>query len=107
MSTKINGLETRPAAPVATAPIARTKDSFTADGAPLGAGSDGVQITETARRLASLEKLVARAPEVDLDKVAEANLAIEQGLFQIQPERIAEQLVRLEQSLARAAGRTK
>lgn len=107
MSTKINGLDVRPAAPAATAPIARSKDSFSADGAPVGPGSSGVQITETARHLASLEKLVANVPEVDQEKVAEISLGIERGLFQVQPERIADQLLRLEQSLARASGRMK
>lgn len=107
MSPKINGLDVRPAAPAATAPIARSKDSFSSDGAPVGAGNTGVQITETARHLASLEKLVAGAPEVDQEKVAEISLAIERGLFQVQPEKIADQLLRLEQSLARASGRMK
>ena len=107
MSTKINGLDVRPAAPTATAPIARSKDSFSADGEPVGPGSRGVQITDTARHLASLEKLVANVPDVDQEKVAEISLAIERGLFHVQPERIADQLLRLEQSLARAAGRMK
>lgn len=107
MSTKINGLEVRPASPAVTAPIARSKDSFSADGAPVGAGNKGVQITDTARHLATLEKLVAGSPEVDQDKVAEVSLAIERGLFQVQPERIADQLLRLEQTLARASGRMK
>ncbi len=107
MSTKINGLDVRPAAPAATAPISRSKDSFSADGAPVGPGSSGVQITETARHLANLEKLVASAPEVDQEKVAQISLAIERGLFQVQPERIADQLLRIEQSLARASGRMK
>ncbi len=107
MSTKINGFDVRPTAPAATAPIARSKDSFSAHGAPFGAGSTGVQITDTARHLASLEKLVADAPAVDQERVAEISLAIERGLFEVQPERIADQLLRLEQSLARASGRMK
>lgn len=105
MSTKINGLDVRPATPTATAPIARSKDSFGGDGAPVGSGSAGVQITDTARHLASLEKLVASTAEVDQDKVAAISLAIERGLYEVQPERIADQLLRLEQSLARASGR--
>ena len=107
MSTKINGLDVRPTAPSATAPIARSKDSFGADGSPVGGGQRGVQITDTARHLASLEKLLARSPEVDEAKVAEITLAIERGVFQVQPERIADRLLRLEQTLARASGRMK
>jgi flagellar biosynthesis anti-sigma factor FlgM len=57
--------------------------------------------------LASLEKLLARSPEVDEAKVAEITLAIERGVFQVQPERIADRLLRLEQTLARASGRMK
>jgi flagellar biosynthesis anti-sigma factor FlgM len=66
-----------------------------------------VQITDTARHLASLERLVSGSPEVDQQKVAEISLAIERGLFQVQPEKIADQLLRLEQTLARASGRMK
>ena len=54
MSNKINGMDIRPAAPSATAPIARSKDSFSRDGAPTGGSNGGVQITDTARHLASL-----------------------------------------------------
>ena len=107
MSTKINGLEIRPAAPSATAPIARSKDSFASDGAPASGGRAGVQITDTARHLASLERWVSGSPEVDQQKVAEISLAIERGLYQVQPEKIADQLLRLEQTLARASGRMK
>jgi negative regulator of flagellin synthesis FlgM len=107
MSTKINGLEVRPVAPSATAPVSRSKDPSGGDGAAAGAGGNGVQITDTARHLASLERLVAGAPEVDQSRVSEISLAIERGLFQVQPEKIADQLLRLEQSLARASGRMK
>jgi negative regulator of flagellin synthesis FlgM len=105
MSTKINGLDVRPASPTATAPIARSKDSFAGDGSPVGGGNAGVQITDTARHLASLEKLVAGSPEVDEAKVTAVTIAIERGIFEVQPEKIADQLLRLEQSLARASGR--
>lgn len=105
MSTKINGLDVRPATPTATAPIGRSKDAYGGDGSPLGGGSAGVQITDTARHLASLERMVSSAPEVDQAKVAEITLAIERGVFQVQPEKIADELLRLEQSLARASGR--
>lgn len=107
MSNKINGLDVRPAAPSATAPIARSKDSFSGDGAPVGGGKPGVQITDTARQLASLEKLLVSTPEVDSQKVAEVSKAIERGLFEVDPERIADRLLRLEQTLARASGRMK
>lgn len=107
MSTKINGLDVRPAAPSATAPIARSKDSFASDGASVGREGRGVRITDTARQLASLEKLVDGAPDVDAAKVAEVSLALERGTYDIQPEKIADQLLRLEHTLARAAGRLK
>ena len=42
---------------------------------------------------------------LDEAKVAAVTLAIERGIFEVQPEKIADQLLRLEQSLARASGR--
>ena len=107
MSNKIDGMDIRPAAPSATAPIARSKDSFSRDGAPTGGSNGGVQITDTARHLASLEKMISRSPEVDEAKVTEISAAIERGQFEIKPERIADNLLRLEQTLARASGRMK
>lgn len=107
MTNKINGSDIRPAAPVATAPIARSKDSFGADGSPMGGNSAGVQITDTARHLASLEKLLSRSSEIDEAKVAQISLAVERGTFEVEPERIADRLLRLEQTLARASGRMK
>jgi len=107
MTTKINGLDVRPAAPAAPAPIARSKDSLASDGAPVGREGRGVRITDTARQLASLEKLVGDAPEVDRAKVAEISLALERGTYEIHPDKIADRLLRLEHELARAAGRLK
>jgi negative regulator of flagellin synthesis FlgM len=107
MSNKINGMEIRPAAPSATAPIARSKDSFGREGAPTGGNNGGVQITDTARHLANLERMLSHSPEVNEAKVTEISVAIERGQFEIQPERIADNLLRLEQTLARASGRMK
>jgi negative regulator of flagellin synthesis FlgM len=105
MTTKINGLDVRPAAPTGTAAVSRSKDSFNGEGSHVGGGKTGVQITDTARHLATLERLVTSGPVVDEAKVAEVSRAIERGLFEIHPEKIADQLLRLEQSLARASGR--
>jgi flagellar biosynthesis anti-sigma factor FlgM len=51
--------------------------------------------------------MLSRSPEVDESKVTEISAAIERGQFEIQPERIADNLLRLEQTLARASGRMK
>jgi len=73
------------------------------DGAAAATGSAGptspVRITDQARQLAALEQAVQGVPVVNETKVAELRLAIEEGRYEVAPERIAERLLRMDQEL--------
>ena len=78
----------------ATAPPSATAGSNAALG-----NSDSVQITPHARLLTSLSQAVQNAPEIDATRVSRLQQAIDAGHYQIDPQRTAARLLRLEQDL--------
>jgi flagellar biosynthesis anti-sigma factor FlgM len=50
----------------------------------------------------ALAQAVHAAPEVDAQRVAQLQQSIGNGTYQVQPERIANQLLKMEQDLAAA-----
>lgn len=104
MSSKIDGIDARPAPVGAGQPVQRGRDATTG-GAAQSDPREGVQITESAKRLAALEAAVRDMPEVDAARVAEVRRALAEGRHEVRPERIAEKLLRLEQLLARRDGK--
>jgi negative regulator of flagellin synthesis FlgM len=61
--------------------------------------SGGVQITDSARQLAALERAIREVPDIDENKVAQVRAAIAQGSYDVSPERIADKLIRMENEL--------
>ncbi len=64
--------------------------------------TDHLSLTGGARQLQELENQIASAPVVDSKKVEAVRTAIENGTFNVRPERIAEKLMSLEQALTDA-----
>ncbi len=64
--------------------------------------TDQLSLTGEARQLQGLENQIASAPVVDGKKVEAVRTAVENGTFTVNPERIAEKLMRLEQALTDA-----
>lgn len=101
MSTKIGGIDNR-AAPVSSGqPVRRSQDSTT-DHAPPAHPSAPVQITDAARQLAALEQALQSVPVVNEAKVAEIRKSIADGTYKVEPEKIADRLLRHEQEMAKA-----
>ena len=68
-----------------------------------GSGTPSVQITGTARQMASLEQAVRDLPAVNDTKVAQISAAIEQGTYNVDARGIANKLVQMEKALAHGA----
>jgi len=66
--------------------------------------SDGVHITGTARQLVELEQMVKDMPAVDEAKVAAISAALEQGTYKVSAEKVADNLMQIEQALAPLTG---
>ncbi len=99
MANKINGLDSRPVS-VGAGRVARTPD--TAPGAtstPAAPSPGDVHITDSASRLASIEQMLRDMPAMNESRVAQVSRALADGSYTVQPQHIADQLLKLEQSL--------
>lgn len=110
MPNKISGLNSEPAPVGAGRPANKLRDAVTGSSASAGAssttsgagssaGSGEVHITDSASQLATLEQAVRSLPAVDPARVAQFRTAIEQGTYTVQPQHVADQLMKLEQAL--------
>ncbi len=101
MTTKIDGLQNRPVPLNTEKKVSSANDATSAaSGAKAqGAGESPVHITSQARQLAALEHALNDVPAVNEARVAEIRLAIEQGQYEVNAERIADKLLRTEREL--------
>lgn len=100
MTTKINGYQNRPVQVGTDKAVARSRDADVKPSSSAAASdASPIQITEQARQLAALERAVQNLPVVDEARIAAIRLAIEEGRYEVAPERIAEKLLRLEHEL--------
>jgi negative regulator of flagellin synthesis FlgM len=102
VTTKIDGLQNRPVQIGTDKKVSSTSDATaTAAGAQASvADSNPVRITGQARQLAALEQALNEVPAVNEARVAAIRLAIEQGQYEVNPERIADKLLRTERELS-------
>lgn len=108
MTNKVNGVESRPVAVGGSASVARPRDvdSDAQSSAPAKAVS-GVQITDGARQLASLERAIADVPAVSQQRVQKVAALLADGRYHVRAEKIADKMLHLDQLLADARGNGK
>lgn len=100
VSNKINGLDNRSSPVGAGRAVERVRDAATSDKRPASeTSSSGVHITSAAQQLAVLEQKLKDLPAVDEARVSEIRTALEQGTYKVSAERIADQLMQLDQAL--------
>lgn len=100
MTIKIADYQNRPVQAGADKTVPRTGDAVSSPAEAAVAQGSPVRITDQARQLASLEQAVQSLPVVNEARVAQIQLAIEEGRYQVNPERIADKLLRTEQELS-------
>ena len=61
-----------------------------------GSGGDRLTLSETATRLSDLTRTVSEQPVVDSKRVEQIRQAIQDGSYQVNPERIADRLIAME-----------
>ena len=105
MTNKISGLSSDLAPIGAGRPTEKAHDATTGSSSPeadvSSAAAGDVHITDSASQLATLEQTLRSLPAVDEARVAQFRTAIEQGTYTVQPQQVADQLMRLERSLSR------
>jgi negative regulator of flagellin synthesis FlgM len=100
---KINGLETKPARIAAAPAVARRGGEAPApSGAPTDSGTD-VHLTGAARGLAAIEQSLRAQPAIDETRVAAVKERLASGSYEVDPQRVADKLLRLDSDLTRAA----
>jgi negative regulator of flagellin synthesis FlgM len=101
VTNKIGGYGNRPVQTGTGKSVSRERDAGTSasQSAESGKAMTPVQITDQARQLAALERAVQDAPVVNEARVAAVRLAVEEGRYEVAPERIADKLLRMEQEL--------
>jgi negative regulator of flagellin synthesis FlgM len=67
--------------------------------------ANDVHITGTARQLVELEQVVKDMPAVDEAKVAAISAAIENGTYKVSADKVADNLMQIEQALAPLNGK--
>ena len=105
MPSKISGFDTRTGAVGAGRGVERVRDAASSEPKTAGQGADGVHITGKARQLVELEQMVKDMPAVDEAKVAALSAAIEQGTYKVSAEKVADNLMQIEQALAPLTGK--
>ena len=104
MSSRINGFDTPPVRGATGKAASRVASDRGSSGsgetaAPDSGSNDSVSISTAARNLASLNQLVQEQPGVDTARVAVIQQRIEDGTYQVNPQRIADKLMRMERDL--------
>jgi negative regulator of flagellin synthesis FlgM len=97
--TKITGYHNRPVQAGTDKKVSRTNDASTGSSPQAVSSGSPIQITDQARQLAALEQAVQGMPVVNEARVAEIRNAIEEGRYEVAPERIADKLITIEQDL--------
>jgi negative regulator of flagellin synthesis FlgM len=101
VTNKIGGYGNRPVQTGTGKSVSRERDAGTSasQSADASKAATPVRITDQARQLAALERAVHDAPVVNEARVAAVRTAIEEGRYEVSPERIADKLLRMEQEL--------
>ena len=110
MANRIKQLDGASVAPDSGKPLEAVRAGNAAGSATAGAGSSGssgaasdsVYITQSARTLAALSQAVQDSPDIDSARVATLQRSIGEGLYTIDPNRIAGLMMQLEQDLSGA-----
>ncbi len=103
VSGKIGGLGSGAPDSVASGAAVPPRGTGSSGNVASGSAPGSVQITDAASQLAALEQALKEMPAVDQARVDAIRSAIEQGTYQVAPQRVADQLAQMEQSLAHLA----
>ena len=100
MTGKISGISSSQTPPVGAGSAGQRPPNMSGGAVQAAGGSpDSVQITGTASQLATLEQTLGGTPAVNESRVASVRNAIAQGSYPVSPQRIADQLLQLDEAL--------
>ncbi len=102
VANKINGVEAKTARVAPASAVNRRSDAPAQSAGPAAQSEADVQLTGAARGLAALESAVRAMPSVDEARVAAVKQRMNSGNYRVDPQRVADRLLRLESDLQQA-----
>jgi negative regulator of flagellin synthesis FlgM len=103
MANKISGIDGRPVQVGGGAPVSRSRDSTSGDRKTENTGSaSSIDVSDTARTMAALEGKISDLPVVNESRVETVRRAMDEGRYHVDPQRVADKMMRFEVDLLAA-----
>jgi negative regulator of flagellin synthesis FlgM len=102
MANKISGIDGRPVQVGGGAPVSRTRDATTEGRKTETTGTSNIDVSDTARTLAALEDKISSLPVVNESRVDAVRKAMDEGRYHVDPQRVADKMMRFEVDLLAA-----
>jgi len=99
---KINGLEPKPVR-VAPGSAVQTRQEPTPETTARQHGNSDLELTGTGRQMATLSRSLLEKPAIDEARVAAVKAKLDSGAYEIDPQRVADKLLRMESDLSRVS----
>ena len=103
MANKISGIDGRPVQVGGSAPATRVRSSTSESTKSETTGSlSNIDVSDTARTLAALESHIGTLPVVNESRVDAVRRAVDDGRYHVDPQRVADKMMRFEVDLLAA-----
>jgi negative regulator of flagellin synthesis FlgM len=100
MANKISGMDGRPVQVGGSSPTSRVRDTTSEGRKTETTGSaSNIDVSDTARTLAALESHIGTLPVVNESRVDAVRRAMDEGKYHIDPQRVADKMMRFEVDL--------
>jgi negative regulator of flagellin synthesis FlgM len=100
MANKISGIDGRPVQVGGGAPVSRVRNATSEGGkAETTESPSNINVSDTARTLAALESHIGKLPVVNESRVDAVRRAVDDGRYHVDPQRVADKMMRFEVDL--------
>ncbi len=101
MPIEINGLNSQRTQQGTTRQLRKNDRADANDAGPAATptATDAVTLTDTAARLREIEQDLASQPVVDTERVQAVETSIRNGEYRVEPERVADKIIELEDAM--------
>ena len=104
MANKISGIDGRPVQVGGGAPVSRARDTTSGDRQTTETSTSvsNIDVSDAARTLAALEDRISTLPVVSESRVDAVRRAMDEGRYHVDPQRVADKMMRFEVDLLAA-----
>jgi negative regulator of flagellin synthesis FlgM len=104
MANKISGIDGRPVQVSGGSSVSRSRDATSGDRKATESSTavSNIDVSDTARTLAALEGHISTLPVVNESRVDAVRRAMDEGRYHVDPQRVADKMMRFEVDLLAA-----